>query len=564
MNNIVSLVLFGTLIIVSLGVQSKTVDITQEKVEQWRDLKFGLFIHWGLYSLAGGVWNGEIVENGYSEQIQSHAKIPKLEYKKLADQFNPEDFDPEKIVQLAKNAGMKYVVLTGKHHDGFSMFHTKHSEYNVVDATPFKRDILKMLAEECRKQGIGLGIYFSLIDWDFYGALPMSDHNSDEIPKLHEEFNLNQIRELMENYGDIVEFWFDMGKPTLAQSEKFSGIVRSMQPSTMISGRIWNNQGDFLVMGDNKIPSEKIDAPWQTPASIYNETWGYRSWQQRADLKGNTRQKIASLANVVSKGGNYLLNIGPKGDGSLVSYEEELLQNVGEWMAVNGESIHSAEENPFEKELDFGYVTRKKGRLYLHLTDPSFDGEISLPGFKNPISRIQVLGGRKGERVSYSWRAGCVRINISRIQPGSNGHRVVALDYIGELSILPKDIIHFNLYGYILLSDKNATRSFGYAGEDYYSMARTSIKLTWKTVLELGRYSISVQCDRSPYIYSLDIGRRRFPFQCKGDTSMMLDEVLTVSRKEISDASIKLSSPSYPMQDLSLKNIVIKIQGIKD
>ena len=193
---------------------TKTSEVAQEEtiasnasLQKWQEQKFSMFIHWGLYSIPAGIWNGEKIK-GYSEQIKGHAKIPTEDYTKLAAQFNPLAWNPDSVAVLAKEAGMKSIVITAKHHDGFSMFGTKFSDFNVLDATPYKRDIIKELSESCKRFGLGFGVYFSLIDWNFPKAMPFtSTRNSDSIPQLHHEFNLHQVEELLSNYGEISEIW---------------------------------------------------------------------------------------------------------------------------------------------------------------------------------------------------------------------------------------------------------------------------------------------------------------------------------------------------------------------
>lgn len=316
------------------------------KMKNWLDLRFGMFIHFGLYSMLGGMWQGRKITYGYSEQIRSHGKITKEEYEQLAKQFNPVQFNPDNIAKVAVEAGMKYIVITAKHHDGFSMFHTKHSEFNIIDATPYGKDVVLQLSEACQKHGLKFGVYFSWIDWHYPYAAPMSKHNSDPIPAKHMEFNLNQVEELLMNYGPIAEIWFDMGAPTPKQSLEMAELVRRLQPNTFINGRIWNDQGDFAVLGDNQLPEFAIAGPWQTPASIYHATWGYRSWQIRKDLEGKIAEQTANLRKVLELGGNYLLNIGPRGDGSVVDFEKETLLGIGKWASENQNvfSVEHAEE----------------------------------------------------------------------------------------------------------------------------------------------------------------------------------------------------------------------------
>jgi len=320
-----------------------------EDVQEWGDRKFGMFIHFGLYSELGGMWQGKIVDNGYSEQIMANAPIPMNQYAALADKFNPTRFDPDAIVALAKAAGMKFIVITSKHHDGFNMFHTAQTKYNIVDATPYKRDVVKQLSEACARGGMKFGVYYSTIDWHQPGASTYIEGNSNPIAPGHAAFNVAQLKELLSNYGPISEIWFDMGKPTPEQSRMFTQTVHRLQPSTMVSGRVFNYEGDFTVMGDNEVPAFQIDEPWQTPASIFGETWGYRSWQKREDIPGKIHENILRLVQVVSRGGNYILNIGPEGDGSVVPYEADVLRGVGDWLKGRGEAIYSTTAEPFRK-----------------------------------------------------------------------------------------------------------------------------------------------------------------------------------------------------------------------
>ncbi|RLD35165.1 MAG: hypothetical protein DRI73_02910, partial [Bacteroidetes bacterium] len=316
---------------------TKSPEVIQEEhlsshasLQKWQDQKFSMFIHWGLYSIPAGIWNDEKIK-GYSEQIKGHAKILTEDYAKLAAEFNPVAWNPDSIAVLAKDAGMKSIVITAKHHDGFSMFGTKFSDFNVLDATPYNRDVIKELSESCKRYGLGFGVYFSLIDWNYPEAMPFtSTRNSDSIPPLHHEFNLHQVEELLSNYGEISEIWFDMGSPSPQQSRDISELVKRLQPNCMISGRLWNDQGDFIVMGDNYQPDFKMGVPWQTPASMFNETWSYRSWQERGDVKQKIKEKIHDLENIVSMGGNYLLNIGPTGDGLIIPFEKQVLKGIGE------------------------------------------------------------------------------------------------------------------------------------------------------------------------------------------------------------------------------------------
>ncbi len=299
-----------------------------KKVEDWQELKFGMFIHFGLYSLAAGVWKGKKITRGYSEQILSHGYLPQRDYEKLIEEFTLENFDAKAIAKLAKQAGMNYLVASSKHHDGFCLYDTATTDYKSTNAA-CKKDIIKELSDACKDQGLAFGIYYSWIDWHVPQALPISTHNSDAIPKEHQAYNVAQLTELLSNYGPICELWMDMGAPTKEQSEEVYALVQKLQSQCMVNGRIWNDCGDFLTMGDNELPTVDLDVPWQTPASIYHETWGYRQWQERGDKQEKIEELSHTATQVVAEGGNYLLNIGLMGDGSVEPFEQEVLQGIG-------------------------------------------------------------------------------------------------------------------------------------------------------------------------------------------------------------------------------------------
>ncbi len=297
--------------------------------------RFSMFVHWGLYSVYGGVYRGKNIEWGYSEQIQSFAGIFSDWYARAAEQFSAKQWDADSIAVLAKSAGMDAIVFTSKHHDGFCMYNSKETDFTIMN-TPFGRDALKELSQACKRYGLNLGIYFSLIDWHYPPAYPISSHNADPITPEHHEYNKRQVKELLENYGTVSELWFDMGSLTREQSSELYNLVKSIQPNCRVSGRIGNDYGDFAVMPDNVIPDFVPNKPWQTAESVYKETWGYRSWQKHVPMKEKLAEKINSLKRVIGAGGNYLLNIGPTGGGAVTNYEKDLLLSIGKWIDSSG------------------------------------------------------------------------------------------------------------------------------------------------------------------------------------------------------------------------------------
>jgi alpha-L-fucosidase len=334
------LAVVSLLALLGLGGPVAAVDTPEEAVEAWQAMRFGLFIHWGVYSIPAGIWEGRKIEK-LGEQIQRHADISMDDYEGIARQFNPIEFDADKIVQLAKRAGMRYVVLTAKHHDGFAMFDSRHTDFDVVDFTPYKKDILKELADACARHDLKLGIYYSTPDWHFNGPNPERNPRDGKISvfapvsKANEDYQVAQLEELLTNYGEVVELFFDMGEPTPEQSKRFRDTVKRLQPNTLINGRVMNEQGDFLTMPDNHVPDTPItELPWETPGTFYH-TWGYKSWVKGAPLNEQVRRQVRKLSSISSMGGNFLLNIGPKSDGNVVAYERQVLEGVGEWVDVH-------------------------------------------------------------------------------------------------------------------------------------------------------------------------------------------------------------------------------------
>jgi alpha-L-fucosidase len=458
-------------------------------VKQWGDRKFGMFIHFGLYSQLGGMWEGKKIDNGYSEQIMANAPVAVDQYAATASSFNPAKFDADAIVALAKAAGMKFIVVTAKHHDGFNMFHTAQTKYNIVDATPYKRDIVKELEEACARGGIKFGVYYSSIDWHEPGASTYIEGNSNPIPAGHEAFNVAQLKELLSNYGPISEIWFDMGKPTPAQSMHFAQTVHRLQPETMVSGRVFNYEGDFTVMGDNEVPAFQIDEPWQTPASIFPQTWGYRSWQKREDLQGKIDENILRLVQVVSRGGNYILNIGPMGDGSVVPYEADVLKGIGQWLKDSGSAIYGTSAQPFRK-LDFGYATVGGNMLYLFVRDLPHDGTLHLPGVTGAKLRsAYLLSDSEKEPLAVQQDDQGASIALPADALKTSGFLpVIAVPFTGTLVVIPPSL-SADADGSFLLKPEQADHFQNYNGYGYGDPP-TLYKLRWIVNAKPGKYKV--------------------------------------------------------------------------
>ena len=324
----------------------------EAQLNAWNAQHFGMFVHFGVYSELGGIWKGQQIPF-YAEQIMNHARIPVSEYEEVARHFQPKDWDANQVVSLAKEAGMKYIVITTKHHDGFCMFKTNTTPYNIVDFGGFGRDVVGELAAECHRQGIGLGFYFSLPDWHDSRSIPRLEPDTltdctewvnqvysplELITPAMEDVIVEQLTELLTNYGDVETIWFDMGLPTPEQSQRFRNTVKSLQPNCLISGRIMNGQGDYLTLPDNGDVVGYADVYWDNPASLYG-SWGYKSWITRPDVDVQVERQLNRLFSTVSHGGVFLLNIGPKGDGTILDYEVEVLTKMGHYLQANPDTL---------------------------------------------------------------------------------------------------------------------------------------------------------------------------------------------------------------------------------
>ena len=420
----------------------------------WHEARFGMFIHWGLYAVPAGKWNGKTVmsdrhpeKEAAGEWIMNMAKIPVADYKALAPQFDPEKFDADAWVSLAKAAGMKYIVITAKHHDGFAMYKSAANSFNIVDATPFKRDPLAELAAACRKQGMKLGFYYSQNqDWTAPGG---SAHHGGHWDKAQDgDFEaylktkaIPQIKELLNNYGDFpAVLWFDTPKPEMT-SDAAAQIVQVLNQHPNL---IWNNRlgGDYL--GDTETPEQKIPPEgfpgkdWETCMTI-NNTWGYKSGD--TDFKP-TQLLLDNLIDIASKGGNYLLNVGPDATGVIPKPEADRLRAIGHWLDVNGEAIYGTSPSTFnhvggamekDKQGKSAWVptwdwrsTTKPGKIYIHLlTWPGTS--FQLADVKGAVTKAYLLADPKHAALPIAQKGSDLTVTLPAQAPDPIAS-VLALD----------------------------------------------------------------------------------------------------------------------------------------
>jgi alpha-L-fucosidase len=376
----------------------------------WREARFGMFIHWGLYAVPAGQWNGQPVP-GIGEWIQNSANIPRDEYEKLAQQFNPTKYDPQAWAKLAKEAGIRYLVITSKHHDGFALFDSKVSDWDVVDRTPYGKDLLKPLADACRAEGIRFAVYHSIMDWhhpaqdksgDSYNPSTIKEGRKQEFV----DYMKAQLAELLETCDPDI-LWFDGEWPAWWTEEDGRGIyafLRERKPSLIINNRVGKgrngmqglNKDDAQYVGDYGTPEQEIPATglpgvdWESCMTM-NDTWGYKSddhnWKSAETL-------IRNLVDCASKGGNYLLNVGPTAEGEIPPASVERLQTIGRWMKANSESIYGTTASPIGRP-DWGRVTAKtvdgNTTLYLHVYDWPENGSLAIRDMQGKVTSAKVL-----------------------------------------------------------------------------------------------------------------------------------------------------------------------------
>lgn len=419
--------LIGLLIMIIAVQSSFAQQLTKDqRMEWWREARFGMFIHWGVYAQLAGVYNGHEQQHGGAEWIMNRMKIPVKDYQSYAKKFNPVKFDADLWVRTAKQAGMKYIIITAKHHDGFAMFKSKASKWNIVDATPYGKDILKMLSEACKKYNMKLGFYYSQAqDWNNPGGAASRKLTSEGWPnpdsakidaytKSHnghwdslqttatfeqyiDRVAVPQVKELLSNYGNVAVLWWDTPTNMTDEAAKKLQALLKLQPAIITNDRL--KRPNFP--GDTKTPEQKIPnisqldgKDWETCMTM-NGTWGYRTSDHKWK---STETLIHNLCDIASKGGNYLLNVGPKPDGTFPEASVTRLKEIGEWMKVNSEAIYDTKASPIAP-FDWGRCTRKdeKGKtvLYLSVFNWPSQGRILLPGLSAKVIGSELLATKK-------------------------------------------------------------------------------------------------------------------------------------------------------------------------
>jgi alpha-L-fucosidase len=404
-----------------LFAQSTTSNNNDERMRWWREARFGMFIHWGVYAVPAGTYNGQRIGR-IGEWIMNRGKIPIAVYKEYAKQFNPVKYDADAWARMAKDAGMKYIVITSKHHDGFALFNSKAGDWDITDATPYGKDLLTPLAAACKKYGIKLGFYYSQAqDWcnpggtairrvasegwanpdsatiDAYTAAHEGHWDPAQMTSSMGEYidriAVPQVKELLTNYGEVAVLWWDTPQGMTDEYAKKLNDLLVLQPNIITNDRLKrpNFPGDYKTP-EQRIPklSELDGKDWETCMTM-NDTWGFKSYDSNWK---STTTLVRNLIDIASKGGNYLLNIGPKADGTFPPESIQRLKEMGAWMKINGEAIYSTKKSLLEPLTWGRCTTKQQGNntiLYLSVFDWPADGKLFVPGIKSPAIYAKLL-----------------------------------------------------------------------------------------------------------------------------------------------------------------------------
>lgn len=435
-----------------------------QRMEWWREARFGMFIHWGVYAIPAGTWDGRQI-GGIGEWIMNRGKISVRDYQEMAKQFNPVKYDPDAWVKMAKDAGMKYIVITSKHHDGFALFKSEASKWNVVDHTVYGKDLLKPLAEACKKYGIKLGFYYSQAqDWNNPGgsaarrptkegwANPDSviidtytkEHNGHWDPAQEkktfaqyiDDVAVPQVKEILTNYGEVAVLWWDTPTGMTDEAATKLQTLLSLQANIITNDRL--KRPNFP--GDHKTPEQRIPnlkdldgTDWETCMTM-NGTWGYKSYDKNYKTPETL---IRNLVDIASKGGNFLLNVGPTAEGEFPQESIDILKKMGDWMKVNGEAVYGTKASPWGL-FEWGRCTRKETKngtsIYFSVFNWPADGKLTIPGFKNKVTSAKLIA--TGAPVKTSLSGDILTINLPSAAPDPVAS-VIRIDVKGVVESIP-------------------------------------------------------------------------------------------------------------------------------
>ncbi|QEC44826.1 alpha-L-fucosidase [Pseudobacter ginsenosidimutans] len=507
-----------SLLLTSNMISAQPGSTREERVKWFTDARFGMFIHWGLYSGAEGIWKGERLRNGnnYAEWIRYRNRISREEYGTLTSRFNWNKINPEEWVLLAKKAGMKYIIITAKHHDGVAIWNSKISDYNLSKLCNTDRDVIKELSSACRKHGIKLAFYYShWLDWEHpYGW----DHNQEITGKVtDEQYNrywqekvLPQLRELLTNYGDIAMLWFDMWvdhKTTIVKKEQLEQVIkliRELQPNCLINSRLGltvsNTDIDFETMGDNQFGAYYQNYAWETSGTIAH-SWGYNALENQWK---STSQLLQSLIDNVSLNGGFTLNIGPRADGSVPYEGIRRLNDMGTWLSKQGESIYGSSGLPLRPgQNDWGRITTKKidasrQSVFLQVYNWPLDHVLRLTGILSAPQRIELITQAGKLPLKFSQNGPLTHIQLPD-NPGNPFVSTIVVHYAQPLNLDAQVVAESSFGGFSLNGRNNSDSSSKYELKPYDGVRPAHFvidkpgQLTWKFYApEAGKYKFDL------------------------------------------------------------------------
>jgi alpha-L-fucosidase len=511
---------------------TETGEQRDARMEWWREARFGLFIHWGVYSVPAGTYAGEQI-GGIGEWILRNAKIPVAEYRSYAKDFNPIKYDPQAWVKMAKDAGMKYIVITSKHHDGFALFDSKVSDWDIADASPYGKDLLRPLVEEAKKEGLKIGFYYSQAqDWTHPGGAKARYEEGEYWDEAHagsfdeylKKIAYPQVEEILTGY-DIDILWWDTPYWMNKERAELLRPLISLRP-----GLITNNRLGGGYKGDTDTPEQHVPATgiegrdWEVCMTM-NHTWGYKSYDD--DWK-STEDLLHKLIDIASKGGNFLLNVGPKPDGTIPQASIDRLAEIGGWMDVNSESIYGTAASPFRRPW-WGRCTRKElengdTRLYLQVFDWPEDKLLSVPVNNEAIQCYSLSGNKEMFEVEKADKGLLVRLTGEATNEISS---VIVLDIKGSPDVPNQNIKPNETGALILNTEQGDLENRGYVSSNHAKLVReTELSyITWKEIRTWMEWPIEISTDNVFNIYAtiattstdnkiiIEVGEKKKEFQ---------------------------------------------------
>ena len=562
--------------------------IVNERAKWFTSDRFGMFIHWGLYSGAEGIWKGEKVryDNDYAEWIQYRNEIDKKEYLELSKRFDWDIINPEEWVLLAKKAGMKYITITAKHHDGFALWNSNSSDYNIFNYSNPKRDIIKELSVACKKHNIKLGFYYShwtdwehLYSWDNSKEIYWLDKNKYDI--YWQEKVIPQIKELLSNYGEISLIWFDMwlhhSETVVTKQQLFQlkNLIREMQPNCLINSRLGlsideDEDVDFRTLGDNQLGKYKYDYPWQTPATVAH-SWGYNSNENEWK---STTSILRSLIGNVSLNGNLMLNIGPTSNGSVPYEIEKRFEEVGNWLANYGKSIYDAGAFDLRNDLhDWGLTTYKKDKngknyIFLNIFDSQPGKVLKFTGITESPKEVNLLSKNKKIELEFNFTKAVTAIKIPNNLPDPyvnviemifNKKPNADLDLVAETKYGGRSLNYLNAFSSNGEGIKNEPKRYGSIPKNIE--INDSLTMKWKVFIDKPSVyildtSYNFQKKITDGFLSLKINNKKFKhqFEYTGKTVGEPNQYWIIDRfKSFKIGEIKFESPGFHQIELKIK-----------